>query len=101
MATTAPEPNANVPRPLGEMDLHTKDEAMMLLQAHGCTVTKIQRVHLDSILYLGASERPMTAWLTRHPGRIEVRTESGWKAEPACGLLPRPDLATMYPDAQD
>lgn len=68
-------------------------DARSVLTSQNITVEEIVRVNPDSILYLGTSRRPFTAWLWRSDGGgLQVAYESGFAAVPTEGLVPRHTL---------
>lgn len=72
-------------------DLH--QDAHNLLRQHGFGVTKIIRVNPESILYLSATGRPMTAWVRAEGKKLTVRHEPGFCAWPRHGLLSEQEAA--------
>lgn len=71
------------------------EHALNLLRARGIAAKEIIRVESDSVLYLNASGRAMTAWVAcSATGRVtDVRYEPGFPAYPSPGLEPRTPLS--------
>lgn len=72
-------------------------EAERLLLVHGVHVTPTKTCPSgialyrpgEVILYLGASARPMTAWIIGEPGEESISTEAGFQAEPTSRAFAR------------
>ena len=70
--------------------------ALNLLRQRGVAVDRVIRVNTDSVLYISANGRPMTAWLAYREGRLDLGYEGGFQAVPAAWiarrLWPAPEL---------